>query len=383
MEANRRQNLIADYLSGRINEKDKEDLLIWYKQKSFEDSVYPDDESVVCERILTKILKSVDQQQKKSTIYSFKKWLWHAAAILLIASAGLAYYSLSYEGEVGTIEQTAFANSNITPGSHQAILVLEDGEELILNRDQEEIIMQGQLLYGDGSTVIADASRNIGKRITLRIPKGGHFQTTLSDGTKVWLNAESEIEFPTSFLGLENRVVKLKGEGYFEVFSDKKQPFYVESDEHRVLATGTAFNISAYPNDKNYKVTLLEGGVNIMDKSIVKEYLLPNQQYIYNTITRNFRKQEVESKHSIDWVHGKFSLNRDELRDIALKIERWYDVEVELEGQDIPNYRFSGTISRSISIMEFLEFLRMTNELNYEIKDRNIKLSPKNKKLTN
>lgn len=97
---------------------------------------------------------------------------------------------------------------------------------------------------------------------TLFIPRGGEYQITLADGTKVWMNSDSKLIFPVRFPGNKREVI-LEGEAYFEVAHDTTRPFYVKACGIDIRATGTAFNVMAYGNEPECKVTLVEGGVNI------------------------------------------------------------------------------------------------------------------------
>ena len=159
---------------------------------------------------------------------------------------------------------------------------------------------------------------------TLSVPRKGHYKLTLPDGSKVWLNAESPIVFPTNFNGIERRVV-VTGETYFEVVKDKTKPFRVVADDMTVEALGTQFNINAYPNESMLAATLAEGSL-LVAKGKDENILKPGQQA--QTSDNHFTIAEVDPTDITAWKNNEFKFHNTSLESIMRQVERWYDCEV-------------------------------------------------------
>ena len=178
---------------------------------------------------------------------------------------------------------------------------------------------------------------------SISTPPGGQYAVTLSDGTKVWLNAASWIRFPTSFKEGSRRV-EIGGEAYFEVAKDKSKPFLVSSGGMEVQVLGTHFDINAYSNEPTIRTTLLEGSVKVV-KGKSALVLAPGDQASVCgeqvTVARNANLEEA-----VAWKNGFFEFNGADIQSVMRSLERWYDVKVVYEGE-IPQVQASGSISRN------------------------------------
>jgi len=220
---------------------------------------------------------------------------------------------------------------------------------------------------------------------------------TLSDGTKVWLNSESSLKYPTAFNG-NAREVEITGEAYFEVRSQESgarsgaSPFIVRKKDVSVTVLGTHFNVNAYDDEDVIKVTLLEGSVRMSSlledqgaslrggiprasgQSQLKSVILkPGEQGV---VTQN---SELRTQNSVDleavmaWKNGKFIFNETSIDVIMKQISRWYDVEVEYVGAK-PDVHFIGDISRRENISEVLKMLEQTKAVKFSIEGEKIKV---------
>lgn len=294
-----------------------------------------------------------------------------AASILLCLSIGIYFYQ---SGTRARFEELKLATREIKPGSNKAILTFADGKSIHLKDAKSGMMTNaGELSYGDGTNVQAEG-RPV-STLQISTPRGGTYLVVLSDGTKVWLNASSTLNFPGSFAGLANRNVNLTGEAYFEVAKDKRIPFTVLSNGQEVEVLGTHFNINGYADETTVKTTLLEGSVKVRTKNmsglVVNEQLLkPNQQAVF---TRNYllKVLEVDPAEAVSWKNGQFTFKSEALGVIMRKIERWYNIDVVFK-DDLKELKLTGTISRFENVAGVLKMLEATGEVQFKAEGNKI-----------
>jgi ferric-dicitrate binding protein FerR (iron transport regulator) len=238
---------------------------------------------------------------------------------------------------------------------------------------------------------------------TIEAPKGGKSVMTLSDGSKVWLNAGSALHFDQSF-GEQNRSLTLQGEAYFEVAHNAECPFTVETSGITIAAMGTAFNVKAYPEDDLIETTLVEGSVrietNAQSKTKTKPLVLePNQKVVFyksqqfisvqtnvtapaeepksNVVLQNFSKIElstnVDVEVSTSWKDKRWIVLGEHLGVFAAIIERKYDVMLVFEDTELENYKISATLEEE-TIEQLLNALRLTIPMDYRIERNQVYL---------
>jgi hypothetical protein len=263
------------------------------------------------------------------------------------------------------------SNNDIAPGGNKAILTLGNGNKIILDSAHNGLLAQqggskviktdsGKLAYNNISNEKPTATvYNV-----LSTPRGGQYQLTLPDGTKVWLNAASSIKYPTAFNG-KDRTVEITGEAYFEVVHDAGSPFRVKAKTQVVEDLGTHFNIMAYDNEVAVVTTLLEGKIKIYrDKRSMG--LTPGQQVAYYgengglVISKN-----PDLDQAIAWKNGLQSFSNADVQTIMREVERWYDVDVSYEGE-IEKRSFNGDIPRSANLSEVLKLFDV-NKIHFTI----------------
>lgn len=310
-----------------------------------------------------------------------------AAAMLLVAIAtGIHLYFPRQEIVPVTTQQ------DVAPGGNRATLTLADGRTIELSSEQSGIVVGDGIAYTDGSAVVENNALNA-SFLTLNsitTPKGGTYQIVLPDGTNVWLNSASTLEYPSQF-DKNQRVVALEGEAYFEVKEQKyrhastphratgekgsqKIPFKVKSGDQTVEVIGTHFNINAYPDESTTNTTLLEGLVRIVTPTH-SALLKPGQQSKVDH--SGLAVASVDTETVIDWKNGDFIFANETLENIMRKIARWYDVEVMYQGQ-LSKDRFDAQISRNKNLSEVLHILELSGGLTFRISDGVVFLSPSN-----
>jgi ferric-dicitrate binding protein FerR (iron transport regulator) len=229
------------------------------------------------------------------------------------------------------------------------------------------------------------------------VPKGQRSQVILSDGTKVWVNAGSKLRFPNQF---ENKVreVWLDGEGYFEVAKDSSKLFYVHTNDLDIKVHGTIFNLKAYSDEDIVETTLVEGLVsfetnNPSMKKGKEIYLEPNHKAIYlkkksALVTEELKREVTEPLEPkkiiisepvkvepvISWTEGKLIFADESLGNIAIKLERRYDVIIYIKNDKIKDLRFTGVL-KNVSIEQALNALQLVTGIKYTIKENVINIS--------
>lgn len=278
-------------------------------------------------------------------------WWWSAAAVILFSFLGVWFFAGNTDHRVASID-------DIHPGGNRAMLTLADGRTVMLDETQSGIIVgEADIVYQDGSSKIAALSESVEgggpMTLTLNTPRGGTYQLTLPDGSKVWLNAASTIRYPVRF-GDRERTVELEGEAYFEVAKEEKRPFKVLSQDQEIRVLGTEFNVSAYGEDEDTKTTLVDGTVEVVARQEAV-ILKPGQQATYNK--QGVTVQSVDAAPYTAWKDGHFHFRRTPLAEIMKQISRWYDVEVVYE-QGVPLETFSGKVKRDVSLKGVLNIFQ-------------------------
>lgn len=194
----------------------------------------------------------------------------------------------------------------------------------------------------------------------------------LPDSTEVWLNAASTLRFPSVFAGNERRI-ELDGEAYFEVYKNKRKPFIVGTLFQNVEAVGTAFNISAYSGDLRFSTTLVEGKVKVADRVKADQvvFLEPGIQLNYHTQSKRYNQQPVRVQDVIAWRDGVLIFNETPFSEVATKLGRWFNADIQIPDQSVANYRFTGTFT-SESLEQVMELLALSSPIDYSVSKREI-----------
>jgi len=215
--------------------------------------------------------------------------------------------------------------------------------------------------------------------VSVEAPLGSKTKLYLPDGTLVWLNAGSSIEYDQTY-GIDNRKVAFRGEGYFEVTKNKHIPFQIETPELTVKVLGTKFNFKNYQDDHEACVTLLEGMVRVGSNNAnnVNYCLKPNQQAVYDKNSKKMAISSVEAKSASTWTQGFLFFNEEKLSDIVKELERSYNVNITISDSQLRDFRFYGKFIKADQNVEMvLEDLSLTGKFKYKIKGKDVVLSQK------
>jgi transmembrane sensor len=309
------------------------------------------------------------------TMMKRKWWNYAAAAVLLFFVAG--YFLLnSTKKQPPIVQRQQPVKKDIPAGSQGAILTLSNGQRIVLDsagngeltRDAGVRVIRkgGELSYGGNTDEIL-----YNQVVT---PKGRKWQLTLSDGTRVWLNAASSIRYPISFVGKE-RVVEVSGETYFEVAPDKNRPFRITiPGKGKIQVLGTHLDVNAYDDEDAIRTTLLEGSVKII-RGGSSSLLSPGQQAVLANGTDDIKIiNDANIDEVMAWKNGRFIFSDMDLRSIMRQLTRWYDVDVVYEGK-VPGIRVGGIIHNDVYLSTVMEFLG-ENGVHYKIEGKKITILP-------
>jgi ferric-dicitrate binding protein FerR (iron transport regulator) len=375
-------NEIADkWLKGTITPEEQAYYEKWYGSFDDTETHFKNSTSTSADELGAKIYRRLTDRIKaaekpaQQTIHLWR-WLAAAASVLLCLSFGI-YWLLNRQPPQQYAQNKV---RDIGPGGNKAILHLANGKKIILTNAPNGLlagqsnaainkIANGEVVYTTkkGQSLAAIAYD------TLTIPIAGTYHLTLSDGSKVWLNALTSIRYPENFAGDERKVELLYGEAYFEVIHNAKMPFKVVSAAQTIEDIGTHFNINAYENESDIKTTLLEGSIRV-SKGNQSAILVPGQQAKVNNGTLNSKITVVNAantEEAIAWKNGYFRFNDEKIESIMRKLSRWYNINVSYEGKTTGE-GFYGTISRYKNISDVLKMLEDTKGVKFKVEGRRV-----------
>ena len=214
---------------------------------------------------------------------------------------------------------------------------------------------------------------------TMDVPYGKKFQLVLSDGTEVYLNSGSSLTYPVAFYDQGPRNVVLRGEAYFTVTSDSLRPFTVSTQIIDTKVLGTEFNISSYQDDEHMKVVLVKGSLSVgQNNSSDSSPLLlkPNQLASYSYSNKELSKENVDVSSYIAWKNGLLLFKNEDFYHIAKKLERRYDVKIEIKNLKLSKERYTGRF-KTETIEEVLKAFQRIKGFDYTITENLIRINPK------
>lgn len=207
--------------------------------------------------------------------------------------------------------------------------------------------------------------------VEIKAPAWTRAQFRLPDGTTGWLNSNSSVKYNGNFIS--DRQITLTGEAFFDVFKDKKRPFVVNTNDVKVKVLGTRFNIASYENEKNIEVVLEEGKLVISDREMKKTYTMsPNDLVTFDKSLRDFSTEVVQPHKYLSWTEGKLVFRNDPLDVIARRLERWYNIDVEVNVSETEDLRLRATFVDE-GLEEVLDLLKRSLPVDYKIINGDIK----------
>jgi len=278
-----------------------------------------------------------------------------------------------YRSQTKPAPESYYVN-DVKPGTVGATLTLSNGKKIRLSgtangklAEESGIVVKktadGQLVY-EATGSPADPN----KINTLTTAKGETYVLTLPDKSKVWLNAASSLTYVASLRERGRRVVRLSGEGYFEVSRDKDHPFVVESKGQQVEVLGTHFNINSYPDEPVARTTLIEGSVKVSAGGSSAALLKPEQQASIQN--GKVMVADVNPDLYVAWKNNNFVFEKNDIRYIMRQLERWYNVEVIYES--VPTEKFWGSVSKFDNISSVLNILESAGGVRFKLQGQKL-----------
>lgn len=375
--------LIIYKCNGIISEAENEELNNWLKSDKSNTEAYKKNFSFYykCKLSEVKNLPTAISEwhklkpklhKEKSVRRLIHRIAQYAAIIAIII--GVVYITNRQEEKT----QIAEISNLVKPsGKIQAFLQLSTGEQIQISKESQQALSQVINIEQDSTGAIKynqykQAIQTKTEYNTIIVPKSSEYKFTLSDGTKVWLNSDSELRFPVNFSS-SSRDVYLKGEAYFEVTSNKHKPFDVIFGTTKVEVFGTSFNVSAYKEDKMIEVALLEGKVQFVTEQEVVT-LKPGFMVKMNNHTKEIKISHVDVNAISAWKNGTFIFEDMLLTEIMKKLERWYNVKINIENEELRNIRFTGAATKYRDIEYILRIISKTKTFKYKIEGEKINI---------
>ena len=307
------------------------------------------------------------QQVHKQTISKKKTfrlpvWTRYAAMVAIIVFTGMIYFSKQPASTIHEVNMEEFS---------QPTLLLENGEKIALTEESFSMQEKHVVIKNDTKNkLVYEPQEEEEEKITIQnnhlvIPKGKTYQLLLSDGTRIWLNSETEITYPTRFVG-NKREITLIGEAFFEVAKNKEKPFIVNANGMEVKVLGTSFNVSCYTADKTISTTLIEGSVSVKTENKKTVTITPSEQFTYNRDNAKTDIRIVNTELFTSWIDGKYIFKDATLEDIVKKLQRWYDFSVNYEDESLKYNHYSLIAERETNLDQLLEVISYTSNIKLE-----------------
>ena len=379
------EKIIANYFDGEISKEETQELVKWVEDGNLDifNEYVSLNFSIEQSRIITdaaraksweRIMSHLNGAPSKKVLPLYRKPIFRyavAASVALLVGLTIFVDPFGFRSS-----DTTIVNNNIQTGGNKATLTLEDGSVVALNEGE---IFQNQNASSNGNALVYTAQKDPKEALTynyLTIPRGGQYTLNLSDGTKVWLNSETQLKYPVDFIAGQTRTVELVyGEAYFEVSPSTKHKgarFVVLNDAQKIEVLGTEFNVKAYSNESSITTTLVHGRISI-DYLTHQQILNPDQQAVVDKNTKTLTVNTVDVFHDISWKDGIFSFDNKSLKNIMVVLSRWYDFEVEFRSKTIENELFIGSLGKNDKIEDILSNLRELGVINnFKIDDKTI-----------
>ena len=375
-------DLLYKKIKGKLSFEEEKQLQKWVNQNEANSSFYNkmlEDQTLIDKlddfELFDKAAawSSIEKDLFKTKIIGLnvRRLLRYAAVLVpfvLLMSIGYYWWDQEYNS-LAKIDKT------FTPWESKATLILANGKKMNL---QKEIITAlnegGAQLKNQRETLMYSSTKEIQEPEplvynTLLTPKGGNYRLTLSDGTEVWLNANSSIKYPVRFTD-STREVFLKGEAFFDVQHNGK-PFIVNTQETDIRVLGTSFNVFAYENEPYTSTTLIDGSVKLSTINMEKT-LVPNEQANVFLNQSDIQVKTVNTEIFTSWIRGKIEFEEESLEAVMRRLARLYDFDYEFEDKALKESHFTARIDNTQPISNILKMLEMTTDVHFKLKDNTI-----------
>jgi transmembrane sensor len=392
MTSEQAKELLQRYQLGQCTEEEVQAIEHWYAQMEKTGNWSWDDQEKQSLKtmLFDKINAATEPAKVISIVDSKRRLIWRiSAAVIVTALCGTLVFlfpTSRSSNDTVLLQREKPKGNDVLPGASGATLTLADGKQIGLDSARNgTLTFQGAatLVNNEGTLSYNDNADN-GSAIvynTISTPRGFEYKLTLSDGTKVWLNAGSSMHFPVVFND-STRTVEVSGEVYFEVAEQRdekgdRKPFVVairsaNGNVGTVEVLGTHFNINAYDEEPDTKVTLLEGSIRLAKDNSAPVTIHPGQQAKLSD--RILVTGDIDIQEVMAWKEGFFRFHNADVQAIMRQAERWYDIKV-IYPDGIPTDILKGAISRKVSLSQFLQIIRYS-EINAKVNNGTVEIIP-------
>ena len=376
--------LIDKFLKKIISDHEREELRSWVSQSDehmdiFKNAIkefYADKiQDFDSDAAFKKFMTTVDAQQKPKRTY--RRLLRYAAIFLVLLSIGVLTKNQFDKSESNAVIELV-ETENAMPSGNNIVIKMSDGSIKTITADGNELITDadGNIIANkDSNSLSFEDTENDGGSVDVEerfnevyIPYGQKFELKLSDGTKVWLNSGSKLRFPQKFsTSKKHRMVYLEGEAFFDVTSNKKLPFIVNTHEVDIKVLGTEFNVSSYEDDKYISTTLVEGSVSVYEARTPDNAILltPSYQANYDKFGNKLSKKIVDTNDFTAWMQDRLVINNLTFSEILVKLERKYQVKIINNAQSLNNMTYKGEFENE-DIESILKTISLSTPFNFE-----------------
>lgn len=388
---------IIKYLENRISIEERKELTVWLSEKKEHQEIFKkevinwqekkNDVDFKTNEGLSRFLTSIDLDLNKKHPYSKKGKLTPILQTISYAAIliGIFICFTYYNGHINFFIKDTSIKNNLTLNTTEHIkIVRNDGTVYYadINQDVDITDSSGATIgtkYKNQITFNQVNTINEYSELEISVPKGEILEVILSDGTSVWLNAESTLKFPNRFKDDHKiRLVTLYGEAYFDVTKNTSKPFIVKADNIDITVTGTEFNISNYTEDQTIKTTLVEGSVTVTHQEHKHKatYLTPNEQATFFKKNTNLQKEKLTNiTPFIAWKQKRLVIINKSFSEIKKKIERSYNVNIVGNNKKLNQTHFTAEFD-SEKIEEILNVFKETVDFNFTLKENTITIYP-------
>jgi len=370
-------DLIAADITGRIDDVGRNELERWkgespenmrlyefYHSRDFFASKFEFIREYSAKEAFDQFTKRVEQVKIRRRRLIFYRYA--AVVVTVFILSGIFYLNL-WKSEQ---EIPVTVTRKIQPGAFKAILTQPDGQRIDIS-DTTYLAFVGDNLELDSLFDKNGESKDttFGYR-TISIPRGGEYDLTLSDGSRLRMNSESEIRIPVRF-SRNQRDVYMKGEIYFDVTRNAEHPFVVHTHQGNICVLGTSFNVRNYLDEAFLETTLVKGKVAFQTED-KNTYLEPGEQLRLNKENGETIVEEVDVRLYCSWKDGRFVFEKQRLESIMNTVARWYNINVFYENQFVKDILFTGNIKRYDDLDQVIEMLRLINKIEIEINGNSV-----------
>lgn len=374
------EKYIVKYLTGTIANQEKEVLNQWLKEKVHHQELFKEYVRVHyainlkttktnVENFKEQQLNNIQKQKRKPFKYYYLQAMKYTAILVLVFTFGyVAYQKLN--SKTNTVE---LYNKEIT-------LQVNNGDLNVINQGAQKNIVnkEGEIIAVQQNNKLVVVKNNTSKTVwsKLTVPYGKQFEIELADGTNIYLNSGTTIEYPSNFNNSNYRNINMVGEAYFSVESNKQKPFIVNTNKLNIRVLGTQFNVSAYPEEANISTVLVEGKVGLYDQKTFNKtsatILKPGFKGSYHQQNKTFEVKKVDTRIYTSWKNGILIFRNIPFKNILKRLERNYNVTISNHNKILETEYFNASFDMDEQIEDILKTFQKSFDFKFQIKNNQI-----------